>query len=402
MFRRTVGIVVGIVALVSLGFALGVVSVGSSSAPSTLSEVVQNLKPAPQGTDFSLLQDVWSTIHSTYVSTNINDTALLQGALTGMVQGLGDPYSVYFAPSDSQAFQDEVEGVFQGVGMEVGFKDKQLTIIAPLPNSPAELAGLKAGDALLAIDGKSTDGLSLDQAVSAIRGPEGTTVQLTIQHEGEADAQTIAITRRTIKVDSVRSATVSVDGKSVVHLSISSFTKDTAASVQNAVRAAVQKNAAGIILDLRNNPGGYLDQAVDVASVFLKQGVVVSEVDRQGQKRDQSVDGRALWPTQPLVVLVDGGSASAAEILAGALQDHHRATLVGEKTFGKGSVQDFQQLADGSSLKLTVAKWLTPNGRSISDHGITPDTVVAATPVNGQTDTDPQLIAAEQQLFTRE
>lgn len=399
MMRRWIVVAVAGLALVTLGFSLGVMSVSSGRPVANVSTLVRDLQPSPRNADFTLFQDVWQTIHKTYVNTNINDAQLLQGALSGLVGGLGDPYSVYFAPAEAQDFQDEVEGIFQGVGMEVGFKDKQLTVIAPLPDSPAAQAGLRSGDLLLSIDQKSTDGLSLDQAVKAIRGPQGTTVVLVIRHADEKENRTISIIRKTIKVNSVRSKTLTVNGHQVLQLTVSSFAKDTGQGIQQAVRAAVTAHVDGIILDLRDNPGGYLDQSVTAASVFLSDGVVVSEVARDGQRRDERVDGPAIWPTQPLVVLVDGGSASAAEILAGALQDHRRARLIGQTTFGKGSVQDYEQLNDGSSLKLTVAHWLTPNGHSISDHGITPDQLVEITQDDVSQHRDPQLTAAEQALF---
>ncbi len=390
------------IVLLAVGFSGGVLVGTNASRPAidNLNNLRSVLTPSPRPADWQVLADVWSTVHRSYVNQNIDDQALVRGAVRGVVESLNDPYSVYFTPSEASSFQDEVEGVFQGVGMEVGYKQNQVTVIAPLPDSPAARAGIVSGDVVISIDGVETTTLTLDQAVAKIRGPKGTRVTLVVRGPNSSQNRTVTITRQSIKVDPVKSKTVSSNHQQVMIVTISSFTKDTGRLVQNAVRQALTSSVKGIILDLRNDPGGYLDQSISVASVFLDRGVVVSEVGRDGKHRDESVVGQALWPSQPLAVLVDGGTASAAEIVAGALQDHHRATLIGQTTFGKGSVQDYQSLADGSSLKLTVAKWYTPNGRSISEHGITPDQTVAMPSDDAATNRDPQLDAAEQAITT--
>lgn len=397
--RRQSVITLVALALLSLGFSVGVV-VGTNAAATSgsFAAIVHSFQPAPTTTEASQLEDVWATIHRTYVNRQVNDTALIRGAISGMVGGLGDPYSVYLAPAEARTFQDEVEGVFQGVGMEVGYKDNQLTIIAPLPGSPAAMAGLRSGDALLSIDGQDTSAMKLDQAVALIRGPQGSTVTLTIRHSGATDTTTLTVKRQTIKVDSVRSRVEAVNGRTIGILSITSFAKDTGQLARRQVQSLISQSVSGIIIDVRDNPGGYLDQAVAVTSIFVDEGVVVSEVGRDGRHDEQRVNGQALWASQPMVVLVNGGTASAAEIVAGALQDHHRATVIGATTFGKGSVQDYQQLSDGSSLKLTVAKWLTPNGRSISEQGIQPDLAVAISTADQAQHLDRQLQAAELRL----
>lgn len=399
--RFAAGIVV--VALIAIGFAAGIVvgSGGNSPALRDVTSVFSSLHPTPRQADWRLLTDVWSTVHKTYVNQNLDDEKLLRGAVGGLVDSLGDPYSVYFSPSAAKSFQDEVEGVFQGVGMEVGYKNNLLTIIAPLPDSPAAKAGVLSGDILVAIDGHSTTNMTLEEAITSIRGPKDTRVTLTLHASGATENHTVTITRQSIKVEPVRTTKGTVDGHDLLQLKITSFTKDTARLVQQAVQGALTESIDGIILDMRSNPGGYLDQSITVASVFLDHGVIVSEVGRDGRHRDDSVVGQALWPSQPLVVLVDGGTASAAEIVAGALQDHRRAKVIGQITFGKGSVQDYQQLSDGSSLKLTVAKWYTPNGRSISEHGITPDQIVALVQADIDAGRDPQLTAAERAIIDR-
>ncbi len=398
--RRPFLIILLALALLSAGFSLGVSS--STSRPEDVSHslvgAILGLQPRPHNANFSLLEDVWSTVHKTYVNQNIDDQALLQGAVSGMVQGLGDPYSVYFSPSETQSFQQEVEGIFQGIGTEIGYKDKLVTIIAPLPNSPAAKAGLQSGDVILAVDGQETATMSLDDTVKKIRGPKGSQVELIYRRPPSTDTQTVRITRADIKVDPVQTKILTVGTSTIGYIKMTSFTKDTGSRVQAAVQSFLTKPVTGLILDMRDNPGGYLDQSIVVASAFLDHGTVVSEVGRDGKKRDEQVSGHPLWPTQPLVILVNGGTASAAEIVAGALQDNHRAKVIGVQTFGKGSVQDYQQLDDGSSLKITVAKWFTPSGRSISDHGITPDQKVDLTPDDLDHNRDPQLEAAEKAI----
>lgn len=386
--------VTAIIVLLLVGFGLGIVSTLYSqqvSAPTTLSTALQRLIPAPKNADYNQLVSVWNRLHTDYVNANIDDRALLQGAIGGLVSGLGDPYSSYFNPTESKQFEEEISGTFDGVGMEVGFKNNHVTVIAPLPKSPAERAGLRAGDVILSVGQQDVSSLSLDQVINLIRGPKGTTVNITYQRSPEANPKSVAITRATITVDSVNGRVIDHGGKKFAYLNIVSFNQDTGREFRTMVQSLSAKTVTGVILDLRNNPGGYLDQAVDVASVFITDGNIVSEVDRDGHKKDFNASGNVWWPTIPTVVLVNGGSASAAEIVAGALQDHHRAQLVGTKTFGKGTVQDYQTLSDGSSLKLTIAKWLTPNGSSISEHGITPDFIVDLTDANRAANQDPPL-----------
>lgn len=382
---------VGVVLLLIVGFGLGVVvTVGSirTSQPTSFDQALQRLMPAPKGADYAQLLDVWARLHTSYVNANVNDQALLQGALSGLVSGLGDPYSTYMTAETAKKFEDEISGSFDGVGMQVGYKDNNITVIAPLPDSPAEKAGLLAGDTILAVDGVNVSTLNLDQVIDKIRGKQGTTVQISIQR-GKDEPKTYSIVRQTISVDSVTAKVVEHNGKHLAEITISSFNRDTGRELRAKAKAINAQSLDGILLDLRNNPGGYLDQAVDVASVFMPDGYVVAEVDRDGEKKTFPVNGNAFLANKPTVILVNGGSASASEIVAGALQDTKRATLYGTQTFGKGTVQDYQTLSDGSSLKLTIAKWLTPNGRSISEHGITPDTVIEMPKDSTSTD-DPQ------------
>ncbi len=394
-------ILTGAVILAATGFIGGVVVTGRQfrgAAPKTLQAALNRLNPPPKGADFQQLLRVWDSLHREYVNANIDDQALLQGALAGLVGGLDDPYSVYLTAPESQRFSDEIAGTFEGVGMEVGFKNDHLTVIAPLEGSPAAKAGLQPGDFLIATDQRDVSGFSVDEAVKSIRGPKGTAVTLTIQRGTEPQTRRVKIIRDTIVVNPVNIKIRTVGDKKIAHVRISSFPADTGRLLRTALAALGSQRLDGYILDLRNNPGGYLTQAVEVTSVWLPSGQVVAEVNRGGQRETFSVKGNALRPTEPLAVLVNGGSASASEIVAGALQDNGRAKIVGAATFGKGTVQDYQTLPDGSSLKLTVAKWLTPKGTSISEHGIAPDVLVNLTADDIDQGRDPQRQKAEELL----
>ncbi len=377
--------------LVSIGFGLGALVTAASwqTPPSAWSGLLDRLgvnRPA----DWRTFERAWEAVHTSYRQPDINDQDLIYGATRGLVDALGDPYSVFLDPKASEEFQQEIEGTFDGLGMEVGIKNDRLTVIAPLPDSPAERGGLRAGDVIVSIDGKDAQALGLTAAVQAIRGPRGSTVKLEIERQGQS--RSFSLERDTIRVESVVSRTETSQGRTLGYLQISHFTSDTNRLFQRAARSLVNQNVQGLILDLRNNPGGLLDQSLQVVSAFLSNQVIVQEVDRSGDVRERRSEGSAWLADLPLVVLVNQGSASAAEIVAGALQDHGRARLVGQPTFGKGTVQDFQVLPDGSSLKLTIAAWLTPKGRSIDEQGIAPDEVVTQPE---ETDVDVQLDRAK-------
>lgn len=384
--------IVGITGLILIGFVVGVavtVSSERSISPTTLQAAIARLTPTPKNADYGQLLDVWDRLHRDYVNANIDDRQLLQGALAGLVSGLGDPYSTYMTADTAKQFEDEISGSFEGVGMQVGYKEDKVTIIAPLPDSPAEKAGLKAGDVIITVDTVDVSKLNLDQVIEKIRGKQGTTVIISIQRGTDLQPKTFTVVRQTISVDSVTAKTVDHNGKKIVEVGVSNFNQDTDRELRAKLKTLNAQSLNGVLLDLRNNPGGYLDQAVDVTSIFQDHGEVVSEVDRESQKKTLSVSGNAFLADIKIVVLVNGGSASAAEIVAGALQDSGRATIIGTQTFGKGTVQDYQTLSDGSSLKLTIAKWLTPKGRSISELGITPDIVIEM-PADSKDTSDPQ------------
>lgn len=385
--------------VLSLGFGLGafVTRYPGTATRTALPDILASLAPGTS-TDVATFRQVWNTLKTKYINADTNDQQLIEGAIKGMVDALGDPYTVFLTRDEAKAFQDEITGTFEGVGMEMGRKNDRLTIIAPLHDSPAERAGLKAGDVILAINDEDAERLSIDDAVSKIRGPKGTKVTLLIQR-GDGNPQTIEVTRETIVVDSVKARTETRDGKNISVIQIAGFSTETERLVRTAVQKALNDEVAGFVFDLRNNPGGYLDQAVRVASIVMPSGTVVSEVTRDGTRRNLDVRGNAILAGQRIVVLVNGGSASASEIVAGAWQDAKVATVIGEQTYGKGTVQELESLDDGSNLKLTIAKWLTPSGRSITEEGITPDIVVERTEEDYLADRDPQLDAALNQLI---
>ncbi len=366
-FRVTFFVSVGVIA----GFIFGVVVANrqnGQSNPLHALEAVSGLAPNAQ----RVYDGILHAIQTEYAHQPVTNETLFYGAMSGLVRSLGDPYSTFFTPADAQSFQNDLNLSVDGIGAEVGAKDGQLVIIAPLPQSPAEKAGLKPGDAIVQIDGQDTTNLNVDQAVQKIRGKAGTVVKLLIGRNGKT--QDISVTRDHVVVPSVTSRTV---GDKLQLVTIVSFNDDTVPALNTIIQNILLNKPKGIILDLRNNPGGLLDSAVSVAGEFLGKTVIVRERDAQGKENVDSASHDARIPSTPVVVLVNGGSASAAEILAGALQDAKRATIVGQKTFGKGSVQTLEKLPDGSELKLTIAAWFTPKGRTIDKVGITPDVVVA-------------------------
>lgn len=342
--------------------------------------------------------EVWDVLEDKYAtgsSTKIVSTEdRINGALKGLVNSYGDPYTVYFPPVDASAFSEDISGNFSGVGMEIGLREGLITVISPLPDTPAENAGLVAGDIIVKINGSSTEGMRVDEAVRIIRGEKGTIVEFQVYREGEAEFLDISVTRDNIDIPTVK--TEQIDDVFIVTLY--SFNAVAEPQIQKALIEYTESDSSKLIFDLRGNPGGFLDSAVAIASYFLPSGkVVVREQFGDPEKNDvyrsrgTTVDK---FDPQSLVVLVDGGSASASEILAGALKDHAVATIIGEKTFGKGSVQQLVELGDGSAVKVTIARWLTPNNVSISQGGLTPDITIKRTPQQRIAGEDPQKEAA--------
>jgi carboxyl-terminal processing protease len=347
--------------------------------------------------DFSLFWKVWDLLKNKYVNKDSLDAQkLVYGAINGMLKATGDPYSTFFDPTETKAFNQDMEGSFEGIGAELGMKDNVLTVIAPLESSPAEKAGLMAGDKILKIGEKSTMDMSIDDAVDLIRGKKGTTIELTVFHKGEESSRKITITRDTIIVKSVK---LEMKSDGIAYIKINKFSEDTDSEFNAIIPEIINKRAKGIVLDLRNNPGGFLDRTVAVASRMIPAGkVVVMEEDSSGKRESLYTKGGDKLSAIPTVVLVDEGSASASEILAGALRDNQGIQLIGKKSFGKGSVQELIDLPNGTSVKITVAKWLTPKGDYIMEKGITPDTEVELSLDDYKNDRDPQFDKAMEVL----
>ncbi|MEK7640216.1 MAG: S41 family peptidase [Patescibacteria group bacterium] len=328
---------------------------------------------------------VLKQIQQQYVLQPVDNAKLFYGAVSGLVRSLGDPYSTFFTPEAATAFKNDLDLSIEGIGAEIGYKEKRPAIIAPLPSSPAEKIGLKAGDFLLTVDERDVTALTIDEIVGYIRGKAGTKVTITVVRT--AKELSFTVQRERITIASVTTRRLK---DNIALVQVVSFNEETLSKFDTIVRGLLLDKPKGIILDLRNNPGGLLDVSVDLTGEFIGKQVVVKERDAAGKERSDSADRDARLPLTPLVVLVNGGSASASEIVAGALQDSKRATIVGTKTFGKGSVQTLEPLPDGSQLKLTIAKWFTPLGRTIDGSGITPD-VVVEDPTQAGDDNDTQL-----------
>ncbi|MFH2063050.1 MAG: S41 family peptidase [bacterium] len=387
-----------------LGSSVGDMGTRPADADASAGKVTNRDAESPQldrEVDFARFWDVWQIVKTRSVKQPVDDVDMFYGAVSGMVGSLGDPYSIFLDPEVAAMFESELSGTFQGIGAEIGIKQDQLKVIAPLPGTPAERAGLRAGDSIIAIDGVETFGLSVDEAVSRIRGDRGTEVKLLILRP-EEEAKEYSIVRDTITVDSIKWRMEDGSGRRIGVIEVSHFNETTGPAFEEAVQGLLLQNPDGLILDLRNNPGGFLDTAVDMAGEWIQHDVVVQEKFSDGSVRNYNSDGTARFADLPTVVLVNGGSASASEIVAGALQQRGRATVVGEQTFGKGSVQDYVEFEDGSALKLTIALWLTPNGESIDQSGITPDQVVELTVEDFENDRDPQFDRAVEILSAAE
>lgn len=338
--------------------------------------------------DANMYFEVWDTLKQNHVDKNkIKDKDLFYGSLKGLAQAVNDPYTVFMDPKTSQEFTDDLAGTFEGIGAEVGMRNEIITIIAPLDGMPAQKAGVLAGDKVYAIDGQPTMGLTVDEAVKKIRGPKDTQVTLTILRGAGEAAREIKITRGVIVVKSLKTEMRS-DG--IYTIKISNFNDDTLMLFNKAVDEVISKKPKGIVLDLRNNPGGYLETSVALASEWIEAGPIVAEQFGENRRNEYPASGLARLKDTPTIVLINGGSASASEIVAGALRDYHKATLVGEQTFGKGSVQTLRSLSDGSALKITIAKWLTPAGDFINEKGIAPDVEVKLTMEDINKNLDPQ------------
>ncbi|MEK7650516.1 MAG: S41 family peptidase [Patescibacteria group bacterium] len=360
-------------------------STSTSSGSSTVSTEIEKL----ENVDFSPLWQTWEIINARFVDSSNNSTSSssaatsskvitnqdkVYGAAQGLVRALGDPYSEFLPPADKKQFDEEIQGHFGGIGIELGVRDGALSVIAPLPGTPAAKAGIKVGDKIVKIAGQTSAELSISRAIDLIRGEVGTVVDLSILRPGEPELLEFKLKRAVINVPTIETKTL--PNSDIFVITLYNFGGTSADLFRNALREFVAGKTDKLIIDLRGNPGGYLDAAVDMASWFLPLGKTIAIEDRgrgEEAKLYQSSGYNIFNNNLKLVILVDSGSASASEILAGALRDHGRATLIGEKTFGKGSVQELIPITSETSLKLTIAKWLTPKGVSISHNGLEPD-----------------------------
>jgi len=345
----------------------------------------------PEEVDFSLFWQTWDLLQEKYVDkTKLNTQEMIYGAISGMVNSLEDPYTVFFKPDETKRFIDDVKGTFEGVGMEVGIREGQVQVIAPLEGTPAQKAGLRAGDKIIMIDGKPTADLTVEEVINLIRGQRGTAVTLTIFRQEWGENRDIKIVRGLIEIPSLK---LEIKENNIAYLRIYQFSENAAYDFSGAAVEILNSPAQKIVLDLRDNPGGYLEVAQDIAGWFLKEDSIVALEDKGigKEKRLFKAEGNTKLSTYPVVVLINGGSASGSEILAGALRDNRGVKLIGETSFGKGSVQELEELREGSSLKITTAKWLTPNGESISEKGLEPDIKIEMTEADYQSGKDPQL-----------
>ena len=325
--------------------------------------------------EFERLAEVWELLQREHIDgADLDGQALSDGAIRGMLQALDDPYAAYLTPKQFRLQSQDIKGFFEGIGAEVGLRDGRITIIAPIPETPAEEAGIRPGDVILEIEGETTQGISLLEAVHKIRGENGTTVELLVLHLNSSEPVTIVITRGVIPLTSVR---LLMQVGRIGHLRLSGFTGTTEDDLKEALERFERSRGAGLVLDLRNNPGGLVSSVIDVASQFLEGGrLVLFQIDAEGRRRDWKTSSGGKGVDIPMVVLVNAFSASASEVLSGAIIDHDRATVIGTTTFGKGSVNNLWPLDDGSGINFTVARWFTPNGILIEGEGITPDVVV--------------------------
>ncbi len=365
--------------------------------PPTVSPEQLSTTPEGLGQLFTPFWEAWNIVHTEYVDQPVDDLALMQGAIRGMMDALGDKHSSYMDPKTYKAANEGLSGSYEGIGAYVDTTADYLTIISPIPGSPAERVGLQPGDAIIAIDGEDMTGIDAELARQRVLGPAGTTVELTIARDGESQPLQFTIIREKIEVDSA-SGEMREDG--IGYIQITTFGDRTTQELRATLQDLMAQNPKGLVIDLRNNGGGYLQTSVEVASEFIPDGVILYEQYGDGKRTtyDALKDGQAT--EIPIIVLVNEGTASASEIVAGAIQDYGRGKLVGVTSYGKGSVQNWVPLSnDQGAVRVTIAKWLTPNERTISDKGLTPDAVVELTDDDRKAGRDPQLDKAVELLL---
>ena len=403
---RFVSFLVALLCIVSLsawaGFAYGREGHPSPLIPSFVLNGV-NPKATAQGqVDFAPFWQAWNLINQQFVGKP-DSQKMLNGAISGMASGLSDPYTLYFDPAASQIFQSGLQGSFGGIGAELSYPNSQLTVDGTIDGTPAYKAGLRAGDAIVSINGKKASSLSFSDSILAIRGTIGSTVDLQVVRAGEQAPLDFKIVRGTITVDSVKTESIGAGG-SIAYIRVTQFGDNTAAEFQKALESAKSSGKKGLLIDLRNNGGGFVDTSAKMIGMLipqkpsgadkLKERSVVLERYKDSTEHVRTTDQAPVLDSLPMAVLVNGGSASASEIFSGAMRDYGRAKLVGAKTYGKGSEQDLQQLDNGGSIKVTIAKWFTPLGTGIDGTGLQPDVTVDQSPASDITSSDAQAAKA--------
>lgn len=403
--NRQKWIVASVVVAVLCAFGVGLYS-GVSERAASAQTITTVVNGSPANVDMAQFWQAWNILQQNFVQTHASgtiptDQKKIFGAIAGLTASYGDPYTVFFPPADAQVFNDDVNGSFSGVGMEMGESNNQLAVVAPLKDSPAQKAGIRSGDIILAIGTTTTENMAVDDAVKLIRGPKGTTVKLSVLHKGDTKPTDISIVRDTINIPVIDTK----DEGGVFTISLYSFSQNSQDLFRDALRKYFESGDTKLILDLRGDPGGYLDSAVEIASYFLPVGDTVVTEDYKGNGTNiiHRSKGYNVFANKKLsmAILIDQGSASASEILAGALSQHGVAKLIGTRSFGKGSVQQLVDIGGGAELKVTIARWLTPNGTSISDGGLTPDIKVDRTADDAAAGKDPQKQAALTWLATQ-
>lgn len=386
------GLIAGVAAcaFIASGFALGFRYGKMFPQTINVNELANTSSGRPPSVDFGTFWQTWDVIGQNYLNASkIKTQDEVYGAVSGLVKSLGDPYSIFFPPKENEKFQEDVKGNFGGIGVEVGIKKGQLVVVAPLKDTPGMRAGLKPGDMILKINSTSTDGMAIDDAVNLIRGPKNTNVTLSIFREGWDAPKDFKIKRETIIVPTLDLAMK--DG-GIAYVQLYGFNANADYLFRDAANKALSQGAKGIVLDLRNNPGGYLNVAVDLGGWFFPSNtLVVKEESKAGESESLFAQGNGALKDLPAVVLINEGSASASEILAGALRDNRNIKLIGEKSFGKGTVQQLIPLRDGSTIKLTIAHWVLPSGKILENGGLVPDIEVKISDDDIKNKKDPQL-----------
>ncbi len=375
---------------------LRILYTGQSGSGALMDDPEKNVNPA-------IMWGVWRLLQKNYITPErLKTQEMLYGAVGGLVAALGDPYTVFMTPSENEEFHESLQGKLEGIGAELTLREGDVVVVAPLKGSPASEAGLQPEDIIVKVNGKEVEGQTLAKVVDQIRGPKGTSVRLSILRSGEDELLDIEIVRDEIKVPSMEFEVKKTATGSVGYIALNQFGDDSVDEVRRALESFEGEDIEALVFDVRYNGGGYLEGAVELSSYFLKEGKVVSVQRRSGEPVQHYVSGHVLAPDLPVAVLINEGSASASEIFAGALQDHKRATIIGKKSFGKGTVQEVFDLPGGSSIRITTAKWLTPSGRDLGSEGIIPDIDIDRTREDREKKRDPQLDAALEWLLDGE